>query len=231
MVSAIIPARNAAATLADTLDSLANQTHSPDEVIVVDDGSVDDTAGIADAHPLRPRIIKGGGVGPAAAINLASRQTTAVWLAPLDADDIAAPRRIEACLEAAAGNTSVIAVVGRFRSFYDRSVTPAQRAAMGYRTDERTALLPGGVMIRRDAFLACGSFRQDIPTGFFVEFWDRLRLTGQPVVTIEECVLHRRLKTGSLSHRAGSRKSEIDRDFLKAVHTVLKRKRETRDGD
>ncbi|MCS6931141.1 MAG: glycosyltransferase [Acetobacteraceae bacterium] len=94
-VAVLIPARDAAATLAETLDSLAAQTRPPDEVIVVDDGSRDGTAALARRHPLAPRVLAGPGRGPAAATNLGVRAASAGWIAALDADDLAPPERIE----------------------------------------------------------------------------------------------------------------------------------------
>ena len=72
-VSVIIPARNAAATIAETLDSLLAQTHPHWQAIVIDDGSTDDTRRIAKAYAARDsrlRVIKGRGRGVSAARNM-----------------------------------------------------------------------------------------------------------------------------------------------------------------
>jgi glycosyltransferase involved in cell wall biosynthesis len=85
-ISVIIPARDAAATLPDTLRGLTAQTLAPVEVIVVDDGSTDATAAIAHDSPVVTRVIGAGGTGPARARNAGATATTAVKLAFLDAD-------------------------------------------------------------------------------------------------------------------------------------------------
>jgi glycosyltransferase involved in cell wall biosynthesis len=68
----VVPARDAAATLPALLDALAAQEDVADgfEVVVVDDGSADDTAAIARSHPLRPRVVAGEAGGPGSARNL-----------------------------------------------------------------------------------------------------------------------------------------------------------------
>lgn len=46
-ISVVIPARNAGRTIGETLESVRLQTHKPDEVVLVDDGSLDDTVAVA----------------------------------------------------------------------------------------------------------------------------------------------------------------------------------------
>src|SRR4051812_31874401 len=78
-VSVVIAARDAEATLGATLDGLAAQRGAPPhEVIVVDNGSLDGTAGVAEAHPLRPRVLRRErGDGPGAARNEGARAARA----------------------------------------------------------------------------------------------------------------------------------------------------------
>lgn len=70
-VAVVIPARDAAATLGPCLDGLARQDLAePFTVIVVDNGSADGTASVAEAHPLRPTVLRRPrGEGPGAARN------------------------------------------------------------------------------------------------------------------------------------------------------------------
>ena len=81
-VSVLIPARDAAATLLETLNSIAAQTAPAAEVILVDDASTDATSELAAAHQLPIRLITGAGSGPAAATNLAAQSASSEWLPP-----------------------------------------------------------------------------------------------------------------------------------------------------
>lgn len=95
-VSVIIPARNAAATLAETLDSVIAQTYVDWEAIVVDDASTDGTAALADEY--RPRITcvcSQRNLGIGGARNLAVAQATGELIALLDADDLWCPRYLK----------------------------------------------------------------------------------------------------------------------------------------
>ena len=102
--SVIVPARNAASTLGATLAALAAQrTTAEFEVIVVDDGSTDDTAAIAESSPLAVRLVRSGGVGPGPARNAGVAVATGEALAFTDADCVPTPGWLEAGLEALAG--------------------------------------------------------------------------------------------------------------------------------
>ncbi len=91
-ISVVIPARDAAATLADTLAGLADQRGGPPfEVIVVDDGSRDATASIAQRSPVVDRVLALSGAGPGRARNAGAAVARAPRLAFLDADCRPAP--------------------------------------------------------------------------------------------------------------------------------------------
>jgi hypothetical protein len=97
LVSVIIPAFNAASTLGDTLESVRGQTHRRLEIIVVDDGSHDRTAEIAEAHAAedgRIRLIRQENGGVARARNTGAAASRADYLAPVDADDLWHPEKI-----------------------------------------------------------------------------------------------------------------------------------------
>ncbi|WP_394268985.1 glycosyltransferase family 2 protein [Qipengyuania sp.] len=90
-IAVIIPAYNAAATIAETLASACGQSMTDIEVVVVDDGSTDETAALvraAQQGDARIRLIEQANVGVAAARNRAIEASDCAFLAPLDADDL-----------------------------------------------------------------------------------------------------------------------------------------------
>lgn len=102
-VSVVVPAYNAEATLDETLRSVRAQTHRNLEIAVVDDGSRDGTAAVAERHARvdpRVRVLRQANAGVAAARNLGVAETRGRLVAPVDADDLWAPRKIERQLEA-----------------------------------------------------------------------------------------------------------------------------------
>lgn len=101
MVTVIVPAYNAAATIADTLQSVAAQDHRDFELIIVDDGSSDNSADIArrfcEAEP-RARLVAQANGGVARARNLGLAEARTRWVAPVDADDIWHPGHLSSLL-------------------------------------------------------------------------------------------------------------------------------------
>ena len=93
-ISVVIPCCNAAAFLRATIASILGQTQSVLEVIVVDDGSTDDSASIAESFGPPVRVIRQPNQGESAARNRGIEAAVGEWVAFLDADDLWLPTKI-----------------------------------------------------------------------------------------------------------------------------------------
>lgn len=98
--SVLIAAYNARAFIVDTLETVRQQTYSHFELVVVDDGSADDTVAVVEryreAHPdIRIRIVPSASRGMGGARNLCIREARHDWLAFLDHDDLWYPSKLE----------------------------------------------------------------------------------------------------------------------------------------
>jgi glycosyltransferase involved in cell wall biosynthesis len=98
LISVIVPAHNAARYIARTLASACAQTHREIEIVVVDDGSTDDTASIVEnaaAKDGRISLIRSPHAGVSSARNLGIERARGRYLAPLDADDLWRSTKLE----------------------------------------------------------------------------------------------------------------------------------------
>ncbi|NJK92617.1 MAG: glycosyltransferase family 2 protein [Blastochloris sp.] len=96
LVSILIPCRNAAPWLAETLQSALTQTWKPCEVILVDDASTDHSLAVASRYLSQGlKILSGSGRNAASARNLAYQACSGDYIQYLDADDLLAPDKIE----------------------------------------------------------------------------------------------------------------------------------------
>src|SRR6266850_571262 len=126
LVSILIPAYNAQACIAQALESAANQTWDRKEVIVVDDGSKDQTLAIARSYSAKGvRAISQKNQGAASARNKALELCQGDYIQWLDADDLLARDKIEkqmAAMQGTAGNRTLFsAACGHFRFRPDRA--------------------------------------------------------------------------------------------------------------
>jgi len=123
----VIPARNAAATIEATLAALAEQDlEQPFETVVVDDGSTDKTAALAEASPLSPSVIRlGRSQGAGSARNAGVGAGSAEWIAFTDSDCAPEPEWLRESLAALAGKDlvqgTVLPALGP-RGPFDRTV-------------------------------------------------------------------------------------------------------------
>lgn len=95
-ISVIIPNYNNAATLARAIDSVLAQDYPAHEIIVIDDGSTDDSAAVAGTFGERIRFVRQPNGGVSNARNNGVRMAGGDWIAFLDADDIYLPGRLSA---------------------------------------------------------------------------------------------------------------------------------------
>lgn len=94
--SVVIPNYNNGTTLSRAIDSVLGQSHAAHEIIVIDDGSSDDSTAVAARFGHQVRYVRQRNAGVSAARNHGARLATGNWLAFLDADDIYLPDRLEA---------------------------------------------------------------------------------------------------------------------------------------
>ncbi|HVS72508.1 MAG TPA: glycosyltransferase [Phycisphaerae bacterium] len=103
-VSVIIPTWNGSAFIAETLQSVLAQTFSDLEILVVDDGSTDNTTAIVQSFPSPVRLIRQKNAGTAAARNTGLSEARGQWIAFLDHDDLWVPTKLQQQLAAAASS-------------------------------------------------------------------------------------------------------------------------------
>jgi glycosyltransferase involved in cell wall biosynthesis len=114
LVTVVIPAYNAAATIGETIRSVRAQTHARLEILIVDDGSSDATAEIVQSHmasDARIRLLRQANGGVASARNLGWQQAAAELIAFVDSDDLWSADKIEKQLAALRRGGDSVALV------------------------------------------------------------------------------------------------------------------------
>ncbi|MEZ5356532.1 MAG: glycosyltransferase [Bryobacteraceae bacterium] len=231
-VSAIIPTYNSAHFLPEAIDSVLAQTFPPDEIIVVDDGSTDDTEAAIKPFLRHIRFLKQRNRGPAAARNFGIRQARGHWIAMLDADDRWLPSKTARQAKALAGSPDSILVYSGLVLVHPdgnavhkpaaplHSVWPALRC-------RNVITSPSAVMIHRETAIGAGLFDEDhrIIGSEDWDLWIRLwQHSGGRYCCEPEPLTQYRLHEDNLSHRASlmleGGVTLLDRSLLNGLHGV-----------
>ncbi|MBB5751649.1 glycosyltransferase family 2 protein [Prosthecomicrobium pneumaticum] len=211
----VIPAYNAAATLAETIASAFAQTEPPQAVVVVDDGSSDGTAAVAAAIDPRVRVIRKANGGPGSATTAGIHAVATPYFATLDSDDLWLPHKMTVQLDRLDARPDLAAVFALGRLFRDG--TAPDESAAPQRMWTRTTMV-----FRTEAARAVGDL-VDFPgyLGELIDWLERGRAAGQRHEMIEEVLALRRVRPGSLSD---ARNSDRVKGYLHAIHEALKRR-------
>lgn len=171
LISVVIPCYRQAHYLDEAIKSVLAQTHRRLEIIVVDDGSPDDTSEVAARHP-RARLIRQPHLGLPAARNAGLRASLGEHTVFLDADDRLVPDALETGISALAAAPECALVYG-FCEFIDHAgapiPTPPQVPAGGdcYRALFRKnyIMTPGAAMFRRAVLASVAGFDESFTGG------------------------------------------------------------------
>ena len=231
-ISAIVPAWNAADTLHETLDSIAAQTVAPDEVIVVDDGSTDDTARVASRHPLNVKLIQTENRGHPAALNTGIAASTGEMIAMLDSDDLWEPEKTRLQLAVMENDPAIGVVVGHFSTFECPSIPPERFATLSYVKGGQPGYLGGCLLVRRE-WLAPEQFMFDeaMKTAHLIEWFRNVRVAGIVEQVILEIVMRRRIRPGTLgSRQAAGAETKMSQFVLEIARRAIEQKCNSRGG-
>ncbi len=191
-VSVIIPTYNRARLLARAIRGVLSQTAADCcEIVVIDDGSTDNTADVVAEFGGRVRYLRQENAGPAAARNAGIQAGGGEFVAFLDADDTWLPDKIERQLAALQGRPEVLLVAGPALdrladgSLHVRPTAPVATAApvdFAPHLFEDNFLATTTVMVRRSGLEEVGLFRPDLPQSEDYHLWVRLAGRGPGVL-------------------------------------------------
>ncbi|QOZ80264.1 UDP-hexose transferase [Bradyrhizobium sp. CCBAU 53351] len=226
-VSVVIPAKNVAAYIGETLASALAQGEVS-EVFVVDDGSTDDTTAIVRAiRDPRLRLMTNDSAGVSAARNLGARHASGEWLLFLDADDRLRSGAVASLLAAARGAPRAVLVYGDYntidhegRQIGRRDLLRGRRKPSGdvlTRLAAGNFIVNGGIALARaEAFRAIGGFDTSLRYCEDWHCWCRLAAIGE-FEFAPKLLLDYRLHTANTMNAA----VRTPKDFFPAVERVF----------
>lgn len=222
-ISVVIPAYNASRFLAETLESALAQTLPPDEVLVIDDGSTDDTATIAARYASRVRVISRTNHGLPASRNFGVEASTGEWIAFLDSDDVWEPNMLERQMEELTKANADVSYTGRVLLMQQGgTATLGEVMCASSAKDIRKVLfyqygpfVPSSVVVRRSSFEAVNGFDPTMRRGNEdFDLWLRMLHAGAKFTSCPEPLLRYRRHEANWS---------LDRTWMESCLEVYRR--------
>jgi glycosyltransferase involved in cell wall biosynthesis len=221
LVSVIIPVYNSARYLGEAVGSVLAQTYRPLEVILVDDGSTDDSAEVARSFGDAVRLYSQANGGVAAARNRGLAMAAGELLAFLDADDFWSEEKLSRQTAVLLADPSLDVVFGHVRQFHSPELADSLRQTTHYAAEVMPGYHAGTMLIRREAFERVGPFESQWPRAEFVSWHLRATDAGLRMLMLPDVMMHRRLHDANQSLRL--RHGAVD--YVRALKASLDRRR------
>jgi glycosyltransferase involved in cell wall biosynthesis len=224
-ISVIIPTYNYGHFISQAIESVLAQTYPAAEVIVVDDGSTDDTADIVKAFGDPVKFVKQENSGVCEARNRGVRESTSDLLAFLDADDIYLPTSLEKQAALFLNDSELGLVHCGLRLFDHETGDTISEILEGGEENVADNLLlwegpviagPGAIVVQRDAFASVGGFDTAMKVGEDWDFCYRIAKKYKIGFVAEPLVLYR-------SHRSAAHLnvSEMERGMSRFLEKAF----------
>jgi len=222
-ISVVIPTRDRCVAIRRALTSVLSQTQTPFEIIVVDDGSSDDTPSVVRREFPTVRYVRQDHAGVSASRNHGVGISSGEWIAFLDSDDEWTPRKIERQLQALAHEPDYdFCHTDEIWIRNGRRVNPMKKhAKYGGNIFERClplcAISPSSVLVRRSLLDSVGGFDEAFPVCEDYELW--LRICSRiPVLFVDEPLV---VKYGGHDDQLSRAHWGMDRFRIQALEKLL----------
>lgn len=198
-VSVVIPTFNSQDTIKAALESVFTQSVPPDEVIVVDDESSDNTCAVITSNFPQVNLIKKHNGGPSSARNLGIKNAKSQWIAFLDADDIWAKDKLLLQLEVIKENPKAVLIATSWTSsahqlMHSETTRPQVLSKKHLWTSDILVLnrfQTSTVLARRAQLDQLGSFIPELDGAEDWDMWLRLSKLGEVILLDEPLVYYR----------------------------------------
>jgi glycosyltransferase involved in cell wall biosynthesis len=216
-VDVVIPVRDGAPYLAAAIESVLAQTQPAARIVVIDDGSQDESAAIAERFGAPVTVLRRPAAGAPFALNAGIAASDAPVVAFLDADDLWEPRKLELQLDLLARRPDVELVFGHMTEFLDGVVKGGEARASAIAGVGKSTLL-----VRRTTLDRVGVFDESYAVIDFPEWYSRAQAAGVVEHLIPDVVARRRVHGNNVSLR---RKETANAEYLRMARAAVLRRR------
>lgn len=222
-ISVIIPTFNRAGRIGRAVKSVLSQTLQPDEIIVIDDGSSDETSSVIEQYLPTVKYHRQGNKGVSSARNAGIRMAKGDWIAFLDSDDEWFPEKSSEQMKALSGNLDMkICHSNEIWYRNGRRVNPKKKhekvGGYIYRKCLPLCIIsPSSVMIHKGIFDEVGLFDESLPVCEDYDLWLRI-CSKWPVLYLKEYLI---IKYGGHEDQLSRKFWGMDRFRIRSLEKIL----------
>jgi glycosyltransferase involved in cell wall biosynthesis len=221
-VSVIIPVYNGDRYLAEAIESVLAQEYRPLEILVVDDGSTDESPRIARRFGSPVRCLAKPHSGLAATRNFGVAAAQGELLAFLDSDDVWLAGKLTRQVQELLTEPALDGVFGRMEQFVSPELAPAIRERLQPKVVTLASPIPSSLLIRMAAYHRVGEQDSQWRVGEFMEWLLKAQAQGIRLRMLDDLVLRRRIHASNMGIQERGRR----RDYAEILLASLKRRRQ-----
>ncbi len=220
-VDAIIPVHNCERFIGEAIDSILKQSYQNLQVIVVNDGSTDQTKMVVEKKIIednRVSLINSKKKGLTSVLNIGFKNSTAPYIGFLDADDLWEPTKLEKQLSYLVNQEHELAcftMIQEFESFQDPTLPQKYRA----RKEVMNGMVRGTLLAKRQLLDILGDYNPETTMGEFMEWLSPLLSKGIKFYTLPETLTLRRIHDNNMTRGVSAE------EYLNMIKTHLLLKR------
>lgn len=220
-VSIIIPCYNMAHYLLEAIQSALDQTYPVHEILVVDDGSQDNSAEVA-ASFQAVRVIHQVHANLSVARNTGVAHASGNLISFLDADDVWMPEKTALQVDVLQKEPSCSAVFCMVQNFISPELDHEQRDGLHCPPEPMLGISATAMTIRREAFEQVGPFEPKLMTSQFIEWWTRFNDAGLKYQVLPMPLVRRRIH---LSNTTRQQREVVHQNYLKIARLAIQRRK------
>ena len=224
-VSVIVPCHDAARYIDEALASVAAQGVPDLEVLVIDDGSTDDSAAVAARHGGAVRVHSQPNAGAAAARNRGLELARGALVAFLDADDVWTPNSLGDRLAALDAEPDAGYAAGLVQQFVSPDFPAESRSHLAEFVEVSAGRVAGGMLVRRSVIESVGHFDAAYRSGEVIDWVARADAAGVRAALVPRVVLRRRIHAANSTRR----NARLPGDYLRMLRSSIARQRPATD--
>ncbi len=216
-ISVILPLHNGGQFIRQAVNSVLTQTHSPTEVLIVDDGSTDNGAGKIPVHP-SVRVIHQSNAGVAEARNRGVKESRGNILAFLDQDDEWTHDKLEKQVRFLHDHTELGYVLAHQFIHLAPGISKPSWLKAEQVNQPSAGYLPGTLVVHRETLNQVGLFNKAYRSGSDSEWFFRAKDMGISMKIMPDVLLYRTIHGKNQSYDTAT----ANRELLKIIHQSLK---------